>query len=361
MTRRRTRRRCRAAPRTVVRRSRTVERRPASASRPAGPCRRGGRRRPGRRRSSGWRRACSSSEPRSGEPDQLRAPRRARRDLAGVAGVHAAEQGLDEPVDDLVAEPGGRPGRRPRRRPSSLAAGAGARDGPARARPSDEHAGGGQLRRGRAGRPSASAAAGAARRGSRSGRTPRSGARRSRPSSRASVDALGAAVEHRLGADVDARRRPTSWRAACRRRAVGALEQHDLVAGGGEVAGGGQPGDPAADDDHVPVSRGQPRLHRVDPNVSSDRIAVLIDADNTSHRYAEALLDEVAKFGNPTIKRAYGDWSSPHLSGWGNELNARAIRGMHRGPSPVARTRPTPPSSSTPSTCSTATSRRSRW
>jgi hypothetical protein len=69
----------------------------------------------------------------------------------------------------------------------------------------------------------------------------------------------------------------------------------------------------------------------VDANVSSDRIAVLIDADNTSYRYAEALLDEVAKFGNPTIKRAYGDWSSPHLTGWGNELNARAIRGMHQG------------------------------
>ena len=69
----------------------------------------------------------------------------------------------------------------------------------------------------------------------------------------------------------------------------------------------------------------------MDPNVSSDRIAVLIDADNTSHRYAEALLDEVAKFGNPTIKRAYGDWSSPHLSGWSNELNARAIRGIHQG------------------------------
>jgi uncharacterized protein (TIGR00288 family) len=69
----------------------------------------------------------------------------------------------------------------------------------------------------------------------------------------------------------------------------------------------------------------------VDANVSSDRIAVLIDADNTSHRYAEALLDEIAKYGNPTIKRAYGDWSSSHLSGWGNELNARAIRGMHQG------------------------------
>ncbi len=64
--------------------------------------------------------------------------------------------------------------------------------------------------------------------------------------------------------------------------------------------------------------------------MSSDRIAVLIDADNTSHRYAEALLEEIAKYGNATIKRAYGDWSSPHLSGWSKELNARAIRGMHQ-------------------------------
>lgn len=69
----------------------------------------------------------------------------------------------------------------------------------------------------------------------------------------------------------------------------------------------------------------------MDAHVSSDRIAVLIDADNTSHSYAEALLDEIAKFGNPTIKRAYGDWSSPRLGGWSNELNVRAIRGMHQG------------------------------
>ena len=63
---------------------------------------------------------------------------------------------------------------------------------------------------------------------------------------------------------------------------------------------------------------------------SQTRIAVLIDADNTSATYAEALLDEIAKYGNPTVKRAYGDWSSPNLSGWARELNARAIRGMHQ-------------------------------
>ena len=60
------------------------------------------------------------------------------------------------------------------------------------------------------------------------------------------------------------------------------------------------------------------------------RIAVLIDADNTSPKYAEALLEEVAKYGTPTIKRAYGDFSHQRLSGWTRELNARAIRSMHQ-------------------------------
>ncbi|MGH3361150.1 MAG: NYN domain-containing protein [Nocardioides sp.] len=62
----------------------------------------------------------------------------------------------------------------------------------------------------------------------------------------------------------------------------------------------------------------------------SARIAVLIDADNTSPKYAEALLDELAKYGTPTIKRAYGDWSSRNLGGWTKELDARAIRAMHQ-------------------------------
>ena len=60
------------------------------------------------------------------------------------------------------------------------------------------------------------------------------------------------------------------------------------------------------------------------------RIAVLIDADNTSAKYAEALLEEVAKYGTPTIKRAYGDFASPQLTGWTKQLNARAIRSMHQ-------------------------------
>ena len=57
----------------------------------------------------------------------------------------------------------------------------------------------------------------------------------------------------------------------------------------------------------------------------TDRIAVLIDADNTSHRYAADLLAELAKFGRPTVKRAYGDWRSDSLKGWAARLNQHAI------------------------------------
>jgi NYN domain-containing protein/OST-HTH/LOTUS domain-containing protein len=58
------------------------------------------------------------------------------------------------------------------------------------------------------------------------------------------------------------------------------------------------------------------------------RIAVLIDADNTSPKHAEALLEEVAKYGVPTVKRAYGDWTNSHLNGWRSELPKYAVQPM---------------------------------
>jgi uncharacterized protein (TIGR00288 family) len=57
----------------------------------------------------------------------------------------------------------------------------------------------------------------------------------------------------------------------------------------------------------------------------SERLAVLIDADNTSPRYVRALLDELASFGTASVKRAYGDWTTPQLGGWKRELNQYAI------------------------------------
>ena len=68
----------------------------------------------------------------------------------------------------------------------------------------------------------------------------------------------------------------------------------------------------------------------MDTDSSAVRIAVLIDADNTSPKYAEAVLEELSTYGTPTIKRAYGDWSSPRLAGWSRELNTRAIKAMHQ-------------------------------
>lgn len=58
---------------------------------------------------------------------------------------------------------------------------------------------------------------------------------------------------------------------------------------------------------------------------SRARLAVLIDADNTSPKYVSPLLDELAKYGVTTVKRAYGDWTTPQLSGWKSELNKHAI------------------------------------
>lgn len=45
-------------------------------------------------------------------------------------------------------------------------------------------------------------------------------------------------------------------------------------------------------------------------------LAVLIDADNTSHKHAQAIFEEIARFGEASVRRIYGDFSSPHMKGW---------------------------------------------
>ncbi|MCD4536290.1 NYN domain-containing protein [Nocardioides sp. cx-169] len=58
----------------------------------------------------------------------------------------------------------------------------------------------------------------------------------------------------------------------------------------------------------------------------TSRLAVLIDADNTSPKHAGAVLREVARYGLPTVKRAYGDWTTQNLVGWKNTLPQHAIQ-----------------------------------
>lgn len=55
------------------------------------------------------------------------------------------------------------------------------------------------------------------------------------------------------------------------------------------------------------------------------KIAVLIDADNVSSQPIKEMMEEIAKYGNPTIKRIYGDWTKPHLGKWKNILLENAI------------------------------------
>ena len=57
----------------------------------------------------------------------------------------------------------------------------------------------------------------------------------------------------------------------------------------------------------------------------SDKLAVLIDADNTSVNVIEPLLREITKFGTAYIKRVYGDWTSPQMNTWKKILNDFAI------------------------------------
>jgi uncharacterized protein (TIGR00288 family) len=55
------------------------------------------------------------------------------------------------------------------------------------------------------------------------------------------------------------------------------------------------------------------------------RLAVLIDADNTSAKFVKEMFDELAGYGAITVKRAYGDWSSDGLKGWRDVLLGNAI------------------------------------
>ncbi len=55
------------------------------------------------------------------------------------------------------------------------------------------------------------------------------------------------------------------------------------------------------------------------------RLAVLIDADNISATYIKPMMLEIARYGNPTIKRIYGDWTKPQLGPWKQVLLDHAI------------------------------------
>jgi uncharacterized LabA/DUF88 family protein len=60
------------------------------------------------------------------------------------------------------------------------------------------------------------------------------------------------------------------------------------------------------------------------------RLAVLIDSDNATASLTSELLAEIAKYGTPTIKRAYGDWTTQNLAPWKEQLLRNAIQPMQQ-------------------------------
>lgn len=55
------------------------------------------------------------------------------------------------------------------------------------------------------------------------------------------------------------------------------------------------------------------------------RLAVLIDADNVPYANVKEMFEEIAKYGTPTFKRIYADWTKPTVAGWKKVLLENAI------------------------------------
>ncbi|KGM51902.1 hypothetical protein N800_02775 [Lysobacter daejeonensis GH1-9] len=58
----------------------------------------------------------------------------------------------------------------------------------------------------------------------------------------------------------------------------------------------------------------------------SDKLAVLIDADNAQPKIAHELMNEISRYGTATVKRAYGDWTHVGMGSWKDILNPLAIQ-----------------------------------
>ncbi|WP_448562501.1 NYN domain-containing protein [Trichothermofontia sp.] len=57
-----------------------------------------------------------------------------------------------------------------------------------------------------------------------------------------------------------------------------------------------------------------------------NKLAVLIDAENISPKVIDLLFREIAKYGTIHVRRIYGDWTTPHLSSWKDQLHKYAIQ-----------------------------------
>jgi len=67
-------------------------------------------------------------------------------------------------------------------------------------------------------------------------------------------------------------------------------------------------------------------IAKIETEEPTQRLAVLIDADNAQASVIEGVLGEIARFGEATVKRIYGDFTSPTSASWKKVLNTYAIK-----------------------------------
>jgi hypothetical protein len=65
-------------------------------------------------------------------------------------------------------------------------------------------------------------------------------------------------------------------------------------------------------------------------NETKFNLAVLIDGDNAQAKLIKEILEEVSKYGKATIRRIYGDWTTPHMNSWKEIINQYSINPIQK-------------------------------
>ena len=67
-------------------------------------------------------------------------------------------------------------------------------------------------------------------------------------------------------------------------------------------------------------------MQEISTSFGNRRLAMLIDGDNAQPALIEKMVAEASKYGLVTIRRVYGDWTTPQMKSWKEELSAHAIQ-----------------------------------
>lgn len=66
-------------------------------------------------------------------------------------------------------------------------------------------------------------------------------------------------------------------------------------------------------------------MHNDKTNGKTNKIALLVDGDNAQSKLLNLILEEASKYGKVTVRRVYGDWTTPHMNNWKACLNELAF------------------------------------